>query len=150
MAENSYRWYVWPPTRLLLAGSGSDVTGNHVTWPNVTASNPELTSFDRKSPGSGCWRLKTCILGTFELLQGCNSQEVAVSREFMWAEVTQNWCHFTECQLEVAVQGRKCNLEPLQGWNSQELAVTWQEMTSRDRKWPESDVISPEVIWKRL
>ena len=26
---------------------------NHVTWPQVSGSDPEVTSFDRKSPGSG-------------------------------------------------------------------------------------------------
>jgi len=66
----------------------------------VTASDPEVTSFDRKSPGSGCRRPTSLVLGMFELLQGCNSQEVA---------------------------------------------VTSQEMTARDRKCPGSDVISPEA-----
>jgi len=31
------------------------VTGNYVTLPQVAGSDPEVTSFDRKSPGSG-WR----------------------------------------------------------------------------------------------
>ena len=53
------------------------MTGNDVASPHVTRSDPEVTSFDRKSPGSGCRRLKTRLLGSFELLQGCNSQEVA-------------------------------------------------------------------------
>ena len=38
-----------------------------------------MTSFDRKLPGSGCRRPIRQVLGTFELLQGCNSQEVAVT-----------------------------------------------------------------------
>jgi len=81
------------------------VTGNDVTWPHVAGSNPEVTSFDRKSPRSGCRRHISRVLGTFELLQRCNSQEVA---------------------------------------------VTWQELASRDRKLPGSDVIWPEVTWKWL
>ena len=32
------------------------MTGNDVTWIEVTVSDPEVTSFDRKSPGSGCRR----------------------------------------------------------------------------------------------
>ena len=42
-------------------------------------TSPEVTSFHRKLPGSGCRRPKTVVLYTFELLQGCNSQEVAVT-----------------------------------------------------------------------
>jgi len=44
----------------------------------MTVSDPEVTSFDWKSPGSDSIRVKSKVLGTFELLQGCNSQEVAV------------------------------------------------------------------------
>ena len=55
------------------------MTGNDVTRPHVTISDPEVTSFDRKSPGSGCTRPVSQVLGTFEVLQGCNSQEVAVT-----------------------------------------------------------------------
>ena len=42
-------------------------------------SDPEVTSFDRKSFGSGCRTPIRQVLGTFELLQSCDSQEVAVS-----------------------------------------------------------------------
>ena len=55
------------------------MTGNEVTWPKFTGSDPEVTSFDWKSPGSGCRRPISQSLGTFELLQGCNSQEVEVT-----------------------------------------------------------------------
>ena len=55
------------------------MTENDVTWRHVTGSDPEVTSFDRKSPGSGCRRPICQILGAFELLQGCNLQEVAVT-----------------------------------------------------------------------
>ena len=53
------------------------MTGNEVTRPEVTRTDPEVMSFDWKSPGSGCRRPIRQVLGTFELLQGCNSQEVA-------------------------------------------------------------------------
>ena len=55
------------------------MTGNDVTWPEVTESDPEVTSFDRKSPGSGCRRPISQVLGAYELLQRCNEQEVAVT-----------------------------------------------------------------------
>ena len=53
--------------------------GNEVTWPEVTESDPEVTSFDQKPPGSGARRPITQVLGMLELLQGCDSQEVAVT-----------------------------------------------------------------------
>ena len=57
------------------------MTGNEVTRTEVTKIDPEVMSFDQKSPGSGSRRPITQALGTFELLQGCNSQEVAVTRQ---------------------------------------------------------------------
>ena len=55
------------------------MTANDVTWPEVTGSDPEVWSFDQKSPGSGCIRPVSQVLGAFELLQGFNSQEKAVT-----------------------------------------------------------------------
>ena len=55
------------------------MTGNDLMSPHVTVSYPEVTSFDLKSPGSGCRSPINQVLGTFELLQRCNSQEVAVT-----------------------------------------------------------------------
>ena len=55
------------------------MTGNDLTLPDVTLSDLEVTSFYRKLPGSGYRRHIRQILGLFELLQGCNSQEVAVT-----------------------------------------------------------------------
>ena len=52
---------------------------NDVTCPHMSRSDPEVTSFHRKSPGSGCRRPKPRDLFTFERLQGCNSQEVPVT-----------------------------------------------------------------------
>ena len=61
-------------TRLWLARGGSHVTEKHVTLPQVTGSDPEVTSFDRKSFGSGCTRAKTCVYCAFHFLQGSGSQ----------------------------------------------------------------------------
>ena len=43
---------------------------------HVTGSDPEVTSLDRNSPGSGCRKSISQVLSTFELLR-LNSQEVA-------------------------------------------------------------------------
>jgi len=128
---------IWFPTRLQLAGGGSHATGNDVTWPQVTGSDPEVTSFHCKSPGSGCRRLKTSIYCAFDFLQGCSSQEEALTsqemtlRDFRLPEVTRKWRHLTGSHLEVAEEGRGiyCVLDFLQGCRLQEEAVTWQEMT---------------------
>ena len=45
--------------------------------------DPEVTLFDRKSPGRGCKPISQ-VLGAFELLYSCNWQEVAVT----WQEMT--------------------------------------------------------------
>ena len=55
------------------------MTGNDVTWPEVTGSDPEVTLFDWKSPGSGCRRPISQVFGMFEPLQGYNLREVAVT-----------------------------------------------------------------------
>jgi len=55
------------------------MTGHYVTCPEVTRSDPEVTSFHRKWTGDGCRRAKTSILGAFQHLHGCNSQQVAVT-----------------------------------------------------------------------
>jgi len=45
----------------------------------MTGINPEVTSFDHTSPGSGRTRPISQVLGTFEFLQVYNSQEVVVT-----------------------------------------------------------------------
>ena len=60
------------------------MTGNEVTSHYVAGSDRKVTSFDCKSPGSGCGMTIRQVLGTFEPLQGCSSQEVAVA----WQELT--------------------------------------------------------------
>jgi len=51
----------------------------------MTGSDAEVTSFDQKSPGSGCRRPRSRVLGTFELVQGCNSP--------MWQSLGRKWRH---------------------------------------------------------
>jgi len=57
------------------------VTGNDVKGPHVTGSDLEVTSFERKSPGSGSRVQGTLVLGTFDLPQGCNSQVAVTAQE---------------------------------------------------------------------
>jgi len=153
-------------TRLYLEWTGSHVTWNDVTLPQVTGSDPEVTSLtvsklgltvearkleytlsvtsykavapmgrqsrdrkwrhvtsgdrkwhgsdiDRKSPGTGCRRLKTHVYCGFHFLQGCSSHGQVVtwqemtSRDLMWPEVTRKWRNFTGSHQEVPVEGRK-------------------------------------------
>ena len=54
------------------------MTGNHVTLPDVNASDPEVASFDRKSPGNDCRRPISQVLGMFDL-QSYNMHEVAAT-----------------------------------------------------------------------
>ena len=55
------------------------MTGNDLTWPQVTGHDPEVTSFGRKSPGSGCRRPISQDLDMFDLKESCSSQEVVVT-----------------------------------------------------------------------
>ena len=113
----------------------------HVTF--RAGSDPEVTSFDRKSPGSGCGRAKTRVLCTFKLLQGGNSQEVQVTWQEMMSR-DRKWCHFTESHLEVAVKGLKLRFclrlsshrAVTRRMCSYETGKT--HVTSHDRKWPGS------------
>jgi len=146
-----------------LAGDGSHVTGNDVTWPQVTGSYPEVTSFDRKSPGSGCRRPKTPVYSTFDFLQRCSSRQEAITWQKMtscdlrWLEVTQNWCNLIGNLLEVAVEGQKLpynvhftSHKAVSRIRRQSRDRKYRHVTSLDRKWPVSDVIWPEVTWKWL
>ena len=47
--------------------------------PYVTGSDPEMTTFDQKSPGSGCRRPRSQVLGMFKLLQSCNPRDVELT-----------------------------------------------------------------------
>jgi len=139
------------------------VTGNYVTWFQVIGSDPELTSFDRKSPGSGCRRPNTGEYCTFHFLQGCSSQEEAVTWQEMtscdlrWPEVTRKRRHLIGSHLEVAVEGRKLaytvhftSYKAVACLRRHSRGRKWCHVTSGDRKWATSDVIWPEVTWKWL
>jgi len=81
-------------------------------WHQVTGIHLEVTSFDRKSTGSGCRKPKTHVLYIFHFLQGRSSQEAVMlqemtSRDLWWLKVTQNWRHLTASHLEVAVEAQK-------------------------------------------
>jgi len=152
--------YISLPTRLYLARGGIHVTGNDVTWPQVTGSDQEVTSFDQKFPGSGCRGPKTGVQCTFNFLQGCSLQGEAftwlemTSRDLRWTEVTRKWRHLTGSHLEVAVEGQKLAYTVhftsykdvvRSSWLSRDRK--WRHVTSNNRKWPWSDVIWPEVTW---
>ena len=109
------------------------MTGNDVTWLEVTGSDQEVTSFDRKSPGSGGRRVINQVLGMFELLQGCNSQEMAVT--------SQEGHHVTGTNPEVTSfdpksPGGGCRRPICNFWAhlSSYRAVTLRRWQSRDRK----------------
>jgi len=53
------------------------MTGNDVMRPQVSGNEFEVTSFNRKSPGSDCRRPKIGVCCAFYFLQGCSSQEEA-------------------------------------------------------------------------
>ena len=92
-----------------------------------------MMSLDWKSPGSGCRKLKACVLGAFHFLQGSSSQEEAVTlqemtlRALRLPEVTRKWsfdrkkcgnyCRRTKTRVY-------CAFNFLQGCGSQEEAVT--------------------------
>jgi len=139
------------------------VTGNDVTWLQVTASDLEVASFDRKSPGSGCGGPKTGEHSTFHFLQDCSSQEEPVksqevtSRGLRWPEVARKLHHMTGSHLEVAVEGWKLAntvhstcYKAVARRRTQSRDRKWRHVALGDRKWPGSDVIWPEVTWKWL
>jgi len=123
----------------------------------------EVTSFDRKSPGSGCRRPKAGVYCTFHFLQGCSLQEEAVtwqemmSRDLRWPELTGKWRHLSRSRLEVALEGRKLvhtvcltSYKAVARRRRHSRDRKWRHVTSGDRKWSGSDVIWAEVTWKWL
>jgi len=132
-------------------------------WRHVTSGDPEVTSFDRKLPGSGCRRPKTPIYCTFQFLQGGRSWEEAVtwqkmmSRDLRWPKVTLKWRYLTGSHLEVSVEDQKLAYtvhftfyKAVARRRRLSRDRKWRHVTSGDRKWPGNDVIWPEVSWKRL
>ena len=95
----------------------------------MTGSDSEVTSFDRKSPGSRCQRPKTRIFHAFDFLQVCSLQEEAVTRQEMMShdlvtESSTEVTSFDASHLEVAKGGRKLASNCLQGISSKEEALT--------------------------
>jgi len=126
------------------------MTENDVTWTQVTVRDPEVTSFDRKLPGSSCRRQKSRVYFEFHFLQGCSSQEEANTLQKMtsgvlrWPEVTQKWRHLTGSHLEVAVERRKLaytvsftSYKAVARRERQSRERKWHHETSGGRKWPE-------------
>jgi len=113
----------------------------------MTGHNLEVTSFDRKSPGSGYRRPKTGVYCTFHFLQSCSSQEESftwqeiTSRDPSWPEMNRKWRHFTGSHLEVAVICRKLEYTvhftfyKAVARRSQSRDRKWCHVTSGDRKW---------------
>jgi len=139
------------------------MTGNDVTLFQVSGSDPEVTSFERKSPGSGCRGPKSQIYCAFHFLQGCSSQKDAVTWQEMTTHdlrlsvVTRKRRHWTGCRLEVGVGSRKLpytvhftSYKAVARRRRQSRDRKWRHVTSGNRKWPGSDVIWPELIWKWL
>jgi len=142
-------------------------------WRHVASgdlSDPEVTSFYQKSPGSGCRRLKTRVYCTFPFLQGCSSQQKAVtwlemmSRHLMWPEVTRKWRHLTGSHLEVTVESQNPHIVyislPTRGSlagggshvtenlvTSPRVTGSYPEETSFDRKSPGSACKRPNLAY---
>jgi len=107
-----------------------------------------VTSFDRKWPRSGCRKPKTDVYCSFDFLQGCSSQEEALTwqemppRDLTWPEVTRKWRHLTGSYQEVAVVGQKLtyivcltSYKAVARWRRQSHDRKWRHVTSGDRKW---------------
>ena len=86
----------------------------------MTGSDREVTSFYRKSPGSGFRRPISEVLGTFELVQSCNLQEGAVTSHQMGSRDRK--CTGGGCRRPISQVF--CPFEILQCCNSKEVAVT--------------------------
>ena len=86
------------------------MTGNDVTWLEVTGSVPEVALFDLKSLEVAEKKPISQVLAKFGLLHCCNLQEVAVrgleitSHDWKRPEVTRKRRHLTGSHLEVAVE----------------------------------------------
>jgi len=114
----------------------------HVTWGD--RKWPGRDVIDRKSPGSGCRRPKTGVYCTFHFLQGCSSQEAVTWREMTLRDLRwRKWLVKSFEQKSPGSGWRRPKGRPysrfrsLRGCISQEKALTWRKMTSRDFGWLE-------------
>jgi len=122
------------------------MTGNDVTWPQVTESDPEVTSFD--------WSLlEVAVEGrkvTYTVRFTCY-KTVARSRRQSRDRKSRHVTSGDRSDREVTSFDRKspgygcrrlktrvyCKFHFLQGCSSKYEAVTWLEITSHDLRWPE-------------
>ena len=100
----------------------------------MSGSEPEVTTFDRKSHESGCRRLKSEVLGTFELLQGSNSQEVAVMSQESRLHVTGSDPEVTSFQRQLFGSGCRRPVSQVLGTFDSYRAPTRRRWQSRDKK----------------
>jgi len=106
------------------------VTSGDLKWPGSDFIWPEVTWKWLERP-------KTRIVGAFHLLQGCSSQEEAVtwqkmtSHDLRLLQMTRKWHRLTGSYLEVAVEGRKFAL--FVRFTSYK-AIAHRNRESRDRK----------------
>jgi len=131
------------------------MTSRDPRWPEVTKEWRHLTGSILKVAVEGQKTLTCC---TFHFLQGGRSQKQAVTWQKMtshyhrWPEVTLKLRHFTGSHLEVPVEGQKLaynvhftSYKAIARRRRQSRDRKWRHVASCDRKWPESDVIWPEV-----
>jgi len=147
-AKNSHILYISLPTRRSLAGAGSHVTGNDVTWPQVTRRNSEVTSFDRKSPGSCCRRQKLSYTVYFHFEKAV-ARRRRQARGRKWCHVTlgdRKWCKLTASHLEVAVDGQTLAYA-LHFTSYKAVARTRkQSSNSKWRQWPQATGSDTQVM----
>jgi len=137
------------------------VAGNVVTWSQVTESDLNATSFERKSFGAVVEGRKLAYTLHFTLYKAvaCGRRQshdrkwpYVISGDRKWPGSDVIWPEVTWKLLLKVENWLYCTFHFLQRCSSQE-AITWQEMMSRnlsDRKWLGSDVIWPEVTLKWL
>jgi len=126
------------------------VTLNDRKWPRSDVTWPE-------SPGSGCRRRKlTCTVCFTSYKAVARWRRQARDRKrchvLRWPEVTRKWRHLTASHLEVAVESRKLayascftSYKAVAHRRRQSRDRKWGHVTSGDRKWAGSDVLSPQV-----
>jgi len=123
-------------------GGSCHVTGNNVTWPQFTGSDLEVTSFDRKSFGSGGRMPKTRVYCVLHYSQGFSPHWEAVTwQEMTWRDikgpkVTRKWRHLTGSHLEVAVEGRNPRILWVTLPAKLYLAGGSSHVTGNDVTWP--------------
>ena len=150
----------------LLQGWNTQVA---VTWQKMTSSDRKRAEVTRKDviwtevTWKWLWKAYKSSFGYVWALHGCNSQEVAAkwqemtSHDLTKPEVIRKWHHLTASHLEAAVKACKLSFwvrlnsySAVTRWRMPSRDRKWQHLTGRDLKWPESDVIWPEVTLKWL